>query len=111
MARRIGGETVIHFASAPQQFGSKGGFYEKARFSGCWVGPADSSEGTAGHDSVTTSGTEIWIPDEVGIEGSSDYFVWTRYPDEKYEATGKSQRLMTRRGQLRATTIPVREVS
>lgn len=107
MARRIGAETVEHYAALPEQFGSKGGHELRATHSGCWVGPATSKEGTAGHQNVTTGGTEIWIPAEVELGGADDYFVWTRYPDEKYATTGRAERLVTRRGQLRATTIPV----
>lgn len=111
MARRLGAERLAHYASLPEQFGSKGGTVLVGEYSGCWVEEVSSSEGESGHESVAATLANLWIPRAVELRGGDDHFVWAKHPDERYETTGKARRIYARRGVLRAVVIPVRAVT
>lgn len=107
MARRLGNETVQLWTPGMEQYGKPRNDELVAEFGQCWMEFQSSDEGVSQHGNVASILTAIWIPAEVELQDSDDYFVWTRRPNEKYRTTGDVGRWYDRRGQLRACTVPV----
>lgn len=105
MARRLGNETVTLWTKGMEQYGRPRAEVKLAEFKGCWVGPSETSEGVATQENVSSSTLSFWIPAEVELKDSDDYFVWARRPDEKYDVVGLVDRYYDRRGNLRACEI------
>jgi len=106
MAKRIGAEKFTHWTKGVEQFGEEGEPRIVDTYSGCWpeMKTSDEAAGSAGIDTVLVG---LWVPAKVEIHESDDYFTWPKQPDIKYRTAGKVGLLYTRRGQLRASYIPV----
>lgn len=111
MARRLGAEVVQHWTLGPEQFGKKREPVLKDTYQGCWVEFDSTDEGTSSQQNVATILAGLWIPKDLTVDDADDFFIWTRYPDEKYRAGGKVGRYYNRRGQLRAAYVPVGDKS
>lgn len=107
MARRVGGETVEHWSRGVEEYGKPRTNQLIKRYEGSWVEFKSTDEGVGGNANVATVLSALWIPDEVELLDADDYFVWTRRPDEKYRTSGDVGRHYDRRGNLRASVIPV----
>lgn len=108
--RRIGREVVEHYTPGPEQFGQKRQPRLVETYKGCWVEFDRTDEGAGERSNVATTLVGIWIPQDVTVHDADDYFIWRRYPEERYGAAGRIGRYVTRQGRLRACYIPVEEV-
>lgn len=110
MARPIGREVVEHWAVTAAGFNEPSGAQLVAEYRGCWVNPSTGSEGVAGHGRVSEVAQSVMVPVNVDVQGSDDYLIWQRHPEDKYRVDGLVERLYDRRGKLRLNTVPVRLV-
>lgn len=106
MSKRLGSETIQHWAKPPQQFGSTGTPYLVAEYRGCWPNYGASDEGVGPNAAILQTVVSWWIPHDVAIVSNEDFFVWPRF-DEKHDVEGDVGRLVDRRGRLRASIVPV----
>lgn len=106
MARRIGSEVLQHWTKGVEQFGSDGELEMVNEYRGCWVEfkSSDENAGSAGVDTVIMG---LWIPARLTVSERDDFFIWAKDPETKYRTAGKVGLYYNRRGQLRASYIPV----
>lgn len=107
MARRIGNETVQLWTRGIEQYGKPRADVMVKEFPGSWVEFKSSDEGVSEQNNLSTILSGIWVPEEVELQDADDYFVWLRRPSEKYSTSGDVGRYYDRRGNLRASVVPV----
>lgn len=104
MARRLGAEKIEHWTPGMEQYGKPRTDALVKSFEGCWVEFKSSDESG---DNIASVLAGLWIPFEVELQDTDDYFIWTRRPGEKYRTGGEVGRYYDRRGGLRACFVPV----
>lgn len=108
MTRPIGREVFQHWGKGPEVFGEAREDVQLERLTGCWPEFKSTDEGVGEHRNVAEVIVGVWIPQDFKVDSAGgDYFVWERYPDERYYIEGKVGRYITRRGQLKACYVPV----